>query len=248
MKFLQELSGEEIGATLTEAAARGTPLTITARHQNRWIVFRSHVLAAQNAGFWMEMPPPADGVDPRDFLPKNQAGISFMLWDYKRFLAPIAVEVGQWRQEDKTQVPALFARCPPKMYMLERRAYARTNVPTDRQVRATIWPGGRETEPVGAPPERPVWTGSVKDVSAGGFQMRMNRAALDYFQSGDVVGARILFERESQEVLADAQLRYGQPDGQMAVLGFQFLGLAQTPEGRSALDFLTAKVNEFQQA
>jgi hypothetical protein len=32
----------------------------------------------------------------------------------------------------------------------------------------------------------------------------------------------------------------------MAVLGFQFLGLAQTPDGRSALEFITAKVNEFQ--
>ena len=65
---------------------------------------------------------------------------------------------------------------------------------------------------------------------------------------GDSVGVRLSFGSGQESVYANAQLRHvaAEGSGQWSI-GFQFVGLTQTAEGRETLKFIGQKVTEFQQ-
>ena len=70
----------------------------------------------------------------------------------------------------------------------------------------------------------------------------------DGLEAGDAIGVRLIFGTDGDTVYSDATFRHAEIQGDQALLGFQFIGLAQTPEGRVALQLLSSKVAEFQKA
>jgi c-di-GMP-binding flagellar brake protein YcgR len=133
------------------------------------------------------------------------------------------------------------------MQRLQRRAYLRVDVPACRIVRASYWIGGRAAEPAGTTVDCPVWSGQVTNISAGGFQLAADANAAEALEVGDTVGVRLIFGAGRESVYADAQYRHHERtlDGHV-LMGFQFMGLDQTTEGRAALRIVSEAVNEFQ--
>jgi hypothetical protein len=86
----------------------------------------------------------------------------------------------------------------------------------------------------------------VVNISAGGFQFTSEHSLGDAVSPGDTVGVRISFGIGDETVHADAQLRRCLEEGGKFHLGFQFVGLGLTPEGREALQVIGSKVNQFQ--
>jgi len=135
------------------------------------------------------------------------------------------------------------------MQRLQRRAYIRAEVPANRIVRASFWLGSAEAEPTGPSPERPVWSGRITDLSAGGFRMSVAAETAVGTDLGDIVGVRIVFGADGAEtVYTDAQVRHIESQSDRAVIGFQFLGLAESAQGRIVLQMIAAKTTEFQKA
>ena len=62
---------------------------------------------------------------------------------------------------------------------------------------------------------------------------------------GDTIGVRLIFGAGQDAVFADAQFRHLVEEGETELLGFQFLGLAHSEEGRKALKAISSKVAEF---
>jgi len=249
MAILQEVSVDQIDELLAEAVSRTVPLTVTVGKEGSWTILRSRALAMRDDHLLVEMPVAEPQDAPHEFVPAERIGVNFKLKHHKHIFAATVAGQDRLRLEDGTELTVLALVLPTRMQRVQRRAFIRADVPPGRIVRASFWLGGRESEPSGPSAENPVWAGSVTNISAGGFQISTEAHAADGLDDGDTVGVRIVFGTDGETIYADAQYRHAESDDQgRALLGFQFLGLTETPEGRNAMQIISAKVAEFQHA
>lgn len=249
MSDLKQLTPDQTDEVIKAAADRGVSVIVTVRHDDRWVVYHTSVAAAEGHLVWIEMPAATDETDPQEVLTGAEVGLCFRLandlWaDYRYFVAGPVVALKEWSDPQGEGVPAFVVRCPKEVHGLWRREYARTTVPPDRVVRASVWPGGGRVTPEERSPRRPMWSGRVTDMSLGGFQMRTHRSGMDFYEPGDLVGACLKFDEDASLLLLDAQFRHGKPDGAMALLGFRFLGLEKDPDSTDALEAIIRRIRE----
>jgi hypothetical protein len=248
MAILQQLDNRQINEVLAAAVAKTVPLTLTRRQGEGWCSLHSRLLATQGEHLLVEMPTLLHGLSIEEITPAEKLGISFKLKHHKHLFTGTVVGVQRWALPGGEDIEALCICSPTKMQRLQRRAYQRVEVPAGRIVRAAFWLGGREAEPTGGNLERPVWSGRINNISAGGFQLITGIEAMDVIDAGDTMGVRVSFGTAEEAIFADAQLRHVEIAGEQVLLGFQFVGLGQTSEGRETLALISEKVAEMQRA
>jgi hypothetical protein len=86
----------------------------------------------------------------------------------------------------------------------------------------------------------------VTTIGAGGFQAHASQAATDGLEDGDIVGVRLIFGMGDLAVYADAEMRHHEVCGAKTMIGFRFIGLDQTAEGRAAMQVIAHKVGEYE--
>ena len=246
MSLLQELSAEQIDEVLAIALERQIPVIVTIRQGDSWANLHSRALTMRDRHLLLEMPITELDAMPHEFVPAERVGVSFKLKHHKHTFAGTVVGQERLCTESGENVPVLAVVAPSRMQRLQRRAFVRAEVPANRIVRASFWIGGCTAEPTTASPEHPVWFGRVTNLSAGGFQVLADAVTADGLEVGDTLGMRLVFGAAREAVYADAQLRHVELGDGKAELGFQFLGLTETSEGRVALQMISAKVSEFQ--
>ncbi len=247
MAILHDLDAKQIHESLSEACQRGMPLNITLHDEHGWSNYHSRLVHVDDQFLFIE-PPIKDHCQTHgELAPAARIGASFKLKHYKHiFIAAVAgMRTINLHSGDTA---ALLAICvPAQMQRLQRRAFIRAEVPANRVVRAAFWIGGQQAEPKKSCEQTPVWFGRVQNISAGGFQISCGGAAAAALDEGDIVGVRLSFGTAAGEtVFADAQFRHIETTDQGPVMGFQFIGLAQSPKGRLALEVISSKVGEFQ--
>jgi len=248
MAVLQELAADQIAELIEMAGQRSIPMLITVRANNTWVNLHSRALGTRGSHLLLAMPPTEEDVPPHEFVPAERIGVSFKLKHHKHIFAVTVVGQERITFDDGAEWPVLAVVMPTRMQRLQRRAYIRADVPPNRIVRASLWLGGCDCEPAGASPEHPVHFGTVKNISAGGLQLETDSASACDLEAGDLVGMRLVFGTSGETVYADAQFRHREPSGGKTLMGFQFLGLTETPDGRVVLQVISAKVAEFQKA
>jgi c-di-GMP-binding flagellar brake protein YcgR len=248
MAVLQELASDQVTEIILSACQRGIPMTITTRIDSAWHNLHTRVLGSQDSHLLLAMPPAEEGVAPHEFAPAERIGVNFKLKHHKHIFAATVVGQQRMRAEDGTDIPVLAVVMPTRMQRLQRRAYIRADVPPNRIVRASFWLGGCDSEPAGTSPEHPVYYGTVKNISAGGLQLETDQDSAANLEEGDMVGMRLVFGTSGETIYTDAQFRHIEPRDGKALLGFQFLGLTETPDGRVVLQVISARVAEFQKA
>lgn len=246
MATLQELSIRQIDEAIQAAVDRQVPATITVRLDPGWETYHSHFVALDQGHICVELPRSPDGRPLHGFAPAEKAGVSFKLKHHKHTFTGTVAGLEARPMPDGQELPIIRICSPTRMHRMQRRAFTRAVVPEGRVVRASFWPGGREAEPSPPSPDRPLWSGRVINLSAGGFQLRMPHDAADQLQPGQIVGVRIWLGAGEEPVYADAQFRHRQAADGDVRLGFQFIGLAQTVDGRRALQAIGSKVGELQ--
>ena len=248
MPMLQNLTASQINQAIQAAAERTVPLSVTVRRDRTWRNLYSRLLAVRGGYLFIEHPASDDGGPPLEIAPAEKIGLSFKLKHHKHIFAVTVKGLGTLRLgEQGGEVAVLCACWPARMMRLQRRAYVRADVPPNRIVRASFWLGGRDAEPRGTSPATPVWSGRVANLSAGGFQFVPCLAdATQTLEVGDLVGVRLVFGAAQEAVYADAQLRHVDHVGEQVAMGFQFVGLGETPEGRDSLQRISEIVAEFQ--
>jgi len=82
------------------------------------------------------------------------------------------------------------------------------------------------------------------NLSTGCICIRTNSEAAKYTDLGDVVGIRMTFGGGKGEIVIDAQFRHVEPDGAMALLGFQFVDSDQSARVKAAREAVREKVIE----
>jgi len=246
MAKLQEMTQEQIGGVLKSAIERQVPVTVTLKRDNAWTSCHTRLLAVRDPHVFLgPLLPPAEHETPV-ISPAEKIGLSFKLKHYKHVFTVIAVGPEEFQNSAGESTEAVSVCWPTSMHRLQRRAFVRAEVPHGRVVRASFWLGGHDNEPEHSDPDRPVWSGRLTNISAGGFQVHSGEAG-DMWELvvGETVGVRLAFEAGSESVYADAQFRrVDRIDGQ-TLLGFQFVGLAQDRRGRQGLQYISAKVAEY---
>ena len=246
MATLQELTHEQINDAIEAGTQRSVPATVTVRAGQSWANLHSRMVALRDDHLLIAAPRPHDGQPVREFHPADKVGLSFKLKHHKHVFTATVVGVDRARVGDQDDAPVLTLCFPTRMHRLQRRAFLRVDVPRNRIVRASFWLGGCEAEPAGTSPRQPVWAGRVSNISAGGFQVLTQDQPLTLLGVGDVVGVRLAFGTGDQTVYADALFRHIIEDGDDLLLGFQFLALAHSRQGRRTLRVISSRVGEFQ--
>jgi c-di-GMP-binding flagellar brake protein YcgR len=246
MASLQNLTNQQIDEVLYAAAERQVPVTVTVRLEAGWASYHTRILEIRQGHILLEAPTPEAGEQPHGFRPADKIGVSFKLKHHKHVFTGTVAETSQTMLDDGSVRGVLHVCSPTRMQRMQRRAFNRSDVPANRIVRASFWLGGRENEPAGTTPDQPVWSGRVVNISAGGFQLVSEHSLGDAVSPGDTVGVRISFGIGDEAVYADAQFRHCQEEGGKFHLGFQFVGLGLTPDGRAALQVIGSKANQFQ--
>ena len=72
---------------------------------------------------------------------------------------------------------------------------------------------------------------------------KRHELAARYIEPGDIVGVCLAFGADGRGVYLDAQLRHSDPDGEMALMGLQFVDL-ETDYAREALAVIADKLRE----
>ena len=246
MATLQRLSNRQIDEVVRAAAQRRSPATLTLRAERGWTNIRSRIVDLRDGRVRLELVQPSAEESDHDFQLAEKVGVSFKLKHHKHVFTGTVASVDEDRSQDGTALRVVWVCSPTRMHRMQRRAFIRVEVPANRVVRASFWMGGRECEPAGTTRVRPVWFGRITDISAGGFLLWTEDLSAGSFDMGETVGTRISFGTAEEAVYADAQFRHVQDlDGGICV-GFQFVGLAQSIEGRRTLQLIGEKAAQFQ--
>lgn len=245
---IQELHDVQIDEAIRAAVDKAVPVTVTVQPEGKdtWINLHSRLIAWQDNQLLIEPPAAQEGEPPREFRPDDRIGVSFKLKHHKHIFNTVVVGACKgWRTGQSAPGDALAITSPTRMQRLQRRAFQRVDVPPGKIVRGSFWMGGRKSEPKGSDPARPIWAGSITNISAGGLQMNVDPKVTHILDVGDVVGLRIVFGPGEATVYADAQYRHYDDFGDHAVIGFQLVGLAETPEGLKTLRVIIDRVQQY---
>lgn len=246
MATLHELETGQINEFLNAAVQQNVPLTVSLQTAGSWRNLRSRFLAIRDGHLLIEMPTDRDDQSGPQLSPADKLGVTFKLKHHKHLFTCTVAGVEQLACDDGPPADVLSLCFPMRMQRLQRRAFVRVDVPPGRIVRAAFWLGGRDAEPAGTSPEYPVWSGHVTNISAGGFQLECAADPTDVIEVGEIVGVRICFVATEEAIYSDAQFRHVELAGDRAIIGFQFIGLTQSDEGRETLKRISARVAEFQ--
>jgi len=140
---------------------------------------------------------------------------------------------------------AVVLRWPSQVQQLQRRVFERSTPPPGTIIAVRFW----RAQPADqrASDERDVRYGQLEDLSAGGMRIKLARPA--DIEAGALYCCTFSPKQGKPPFFVDAVLRHREAAEQnRASLGFQFVGLEATADGRRTLDRLARLVSYFQRA
>jgi hypothetical protein len=246
MSMIEELQDSQISEALLAAAEKRVPTTITTitsrgHDASAWISSHGHIISADAQSIVIQLTAMDDESLLRAFQPSDRVGVTFKLKRHKYLLNSVIAELrpAQQTPDQQHSTALLVIRWPTKMHRLLRRHITYFESWPARAFRAAFWPGGRGAEPVAVGQDTPVWSGVVANITASGLTMRVYPMVLHFLKAGDLVGLRIVAGPGAVVAYADARFDHGDDLGDHALVCFQFVGLAETPEGQRLLRVIT---------
>ncbi len=246
MAVIRDLTSTQIDEALAGATERHLPVTLTIRVDDNWRILYSRCLRLQDEHLLIESPKAEGEHPPHEFKPADRVGVSFKFKHHKHIFSATVAGTEKLRLDDGTEADALSLCVPTQMKRLQRRAFTRAAVPPGRIVRAAFWTGGLQAEPRRSSVETPVWSAKVVNISAGGVQVLCEPTVAQVLDAGEIVGMHISFGVSEEAVSCDAQFRHLEDIGGGVLLGFQFVGMDQTPKGREGMQQISSWTGRFE--
>ncbi len=247
MSLAQSITGNAVHEALRAIVESRKSLVVTYRKNTAWASLKAQA-AEMSEGYLTLVAASAVEV-PSGLKTPCEVGVSFNLGSRKYIFPTTLMDVELVEGASSGAFHALTIEYPDSVQRIERRKSVRAGVPREEIVRASFWPGGARNRPEQLTPACPIWPGKVTDLSVGGFQMRTHVVATTYFQPNDIVGVCLSFDALAKSVTVNAVLCRSQLEGDgMALMGFEFLGLDESPEGLMALELIGSKVTDYLQA
>lgn len=198
--------------------------------------FRSVLMGGDEISLLAEDMPADDQGTPK---PGEVLGVSFRMGHKKCMFSAVLLGV------ERPGGTIVRLRCTGQLHQLQRRVYQRAFPPRDVVVPVRFWHVVATETPAGGVQD--TRHGQLENISAGGMRIQTRT-----FQEQAVESTHrcILTPRPGAPTLiVDAVLRhYDLVANQRASLGFQFVGLESTSEGRQTLQSIVQIVNRFRRA
>lgn len=234
----QTLTGTEAAGAIYDASRDKLRATVTAKHQDRWLTFGSDMVDSDDGSVWITYPLSQDGIANYEFSPGLSVGVAFRD-GFRRFLFTAKIV-----SVEETGARALKLDMPEAIQVTERRTGLRVEMPALLTVEASLWLGGWQVRSDQPDAVIPVWSGRVQNLSEGGCYVRTNRHISRHLEVGDIVGLQLVIGEgdQAEEVLIDAQLCRSDPDGDMLMVGLQFMDAEQSEHVRRAHEKINARL------
>ncbi len=242
MSGTRAVAADERDEILRDAVSHQWRTVLTRRTPEGWRTYNSAFASGSRASetIVVRVGSPSDDAPATVLQPGETLGVTFRLGHKKCMFSSVLQSIQQRKET------ALFRlRWPDHLHQLQRRAYNRVCPPKGSVVAVRFW--HEDTEPEGARGARTIRHGQLEDVSAGGLRIKV--ADPKDMHIGRTYRCVFSPRPGAPPLILEATLRQREAaEKGRASLGFQFMGLQTSPEGRRTLDRLARIVSQFQNA
>lgn len=227
---------------LTDSIHKERMVVITVNGPDGWTSFKSKFLPTSQEGESV-----AVEIMPNDrceiefcAAPGQELGVTFRVGHKKCMFGTVVESV---RRNGDNMV--VVFRWPESILPLRRRVFERATVPDGVVVAVRFWRD--DAASTSGADARTVRHGQLEDISAGGMRVRV--AGPGDIEVGAVYRCAFTPKQGKPAILVEARVRHREAiEHGRASIGFQYVGLEVTAEGRRALERLTRTVSQYQRA
>ncbi len=239
MTRMMQLTDKRTRDLLTDSIEKQAQISVTHRFPDGWRQFRSAFVTClpDEEKILIATPVVQDEHTPSPPAVGSVLGISFRVGHKKCMFETTRVPHAGETDE------AIAIRWPAELQQLQRRAYERSAPPQGSIVSVKFF----RTAPEPATPARETRYGELEDLSAGGI--RVNAANADGLTIGHTFECLFAPRPGAAPICCEVVLKHREAaERGRASLGFQFIGLETSNEGRETLTRLARIASEFQRA
>ena len=221
--------GLDCNQLLEFAQFKQSPLTLTGKgDDNNWQLYKSTILSLHRHRIVISLP----NVDPGDYVEELAAGQEIAVTFKKGynkclFVTRIIAKEPQQLESGET-VAALTIYRPEQIEKIKRRAFERTAVPAHESVAVTFWCDNGSAGK---------FQGQLVNISAGGVALKMSAGQEPQWEEDRQCNLQFVAVPGQEPIIATGRFRHATAIDQsdQVMLGFQFIGLELTEQGRGTL-------------
>jgi len=231
--------GMECRNLLDKAVEKRLFVKITNKDNNRWEMYKSRFVAVEGNRIALAQPIPEPDQPPMEAACGQTIAVSFKKGYNKCLLIARIVGHGEHEFDDGVSAPTVLILRPEYVEKLQRRAFNRADAPPGDPIEVTFQSVDNDS---------PKWQGVLSNLSAGGLAVTVPHSEVPDLADDEQFTISLVPLRDQEALQLHGRYRHASPTiiGGKALLGFQFMGLDISEEGRGALRRIGRIVSVYQ--
>jgi c-di-GMP-binding flagellar brake protein YcgR len=229
MRKRKFIVGRECEQALQLAQEKQFLMTVTNKNENdNWQVFKSKILAMQPNRMTISLSPPGAENSPTEPSPGQEIALTFKKGYNKCLFTTRVISCGQFQMEPGVTVPSIVVYKPEQIEKIQRRTFERIEVPTGDKVTVSFCPCDDLEDK---------HHGQLLNLSAGGLGVKVLASEAPSWPNDRQCQLSFVPLPGQEPIVLQSRFRHTTDtthDG-YALLGFQFMGLELTEQGRAIL-------------
>ena len=229
MRKRKFIVGRECQTVLQLAQDKQFLMTVTNKNENdNWQVFKSKIIELQPNRMTISLAPPGAENGPVAPSPGQEIAITFKKGYNKCLFTTRAISCGQSEIEPGVIVPSITVYKPEQIEKIQRRAFERTEVPAGDKVTVNFYPCDNADDKC---------RGQLCNLSAGALGAKILASEAPSWPNDRQCQLSFVPLPGQEPIVLQARYRHttdANHDG-YTLVGFQFVGLELTEQGRNTL-------------
>ncbi len=219
--------GKETQNLLHTALMKKMPLTITKKQGEDWEMYKSHILSIHGHRMVITMPEAREEQTPIQAEKGQEIAISFKKGYNKCLFTSRIISSGRTEVDAGKFTETLMIYIPEQVEKIQRRVYERTQVPDGDSINVNFWP-------INDSKNR--YTGELTDLSGGGIGVTVSKEIVPDIEAEQHCTVQFVPLPGHEPIIASAIYRHiSDPEDGVKKIGFQFIGLETSEQGRMIL-------------
>lgn len=219
--------GKETQNLLHTALMKKMPLTITKKCGEDWEMYKSHIVTIQGHRMVITRPEPRPDQQEMEVEKGQELAVSFKKGYNKCLFTSRIISCGRTEAEPGKFVETIMIYIPEQIEKIQRRVYERTEVPEGESINVNFWPVNDSSKKYG---------GLLTDLSGGGIGVNVASNVTPDIESEQHCTVQFVPLPGHEAIIATAIYRHiTDPDDGSRKIGFQFIGLETSEQGRMIL-------------
>lgn len=245
MSETQNIENKELSDFLELVLSQGVSGITSYLSKGRWHTAKISVISITSKSLQLQLLPDNDSSVSQNIQIDQPVGITFQHEFSKYLLESVVIGFESSVNEDATG--RIVIKKPEKAEKMQRRAYARVDVPAEMTVKVLFWHRGYSDDTAEVPLEN-YWQGKMIDLSGGGMQVLVDEKYRDNYRKGQLIGLQFTSMPLERPIIVEAIIRHvGEPVEGSLNLGIEFIGLEATADGREKLRRIGDTIDNYQQ-